>query len=78
MSPNFVRAMADTVCRLYVSNHYVTGKTLFYMYDVSMALYEYADFVEYNCATGPQNIYLDELLEEVRWTLDHDPAMLQV
>jgi len=65
MEPNFVRAMADTVCRLYVSNPHVTEEVSINMYDIAMELYKYADFVEYNCATGPQDISLDELVDEI-------------
>jgi len=75
MKPDFVRAMADTVCRMFVGNPLVKGKAFTYMYDIAMALYSYADFVEYTCATGPQNIYLDELLEEILWTFDDDPTL---
>jgi hypothetical protein len=75
MKPDFVRAMADTVSRVFISNPYVDENTLAYMYDVSMALYSYADFVEYTCVTGPQNIYLDELLDEIFYTLDNDPTL---
>lgn len=75
MKPDFVRAMADTISRMFVGNPYIKGDAFIYMYDMTMALYSYADFVEYTCATGPQNIYLDELLEEIAWTLDNDPVL---
>lgn len=75
MNPEFVRAMADTISRMYVSNPYMSGDAFTYMWDISMALYNYADFVEYTCVTGPQNIYLDELLDEITYTLDNDPTL---
>lgn len=78
MKPDFVRAMADTVSRMFIDNHYMKENALVYMYDVSMALYSYADFVEHLCSTGPQNIYLDELLDEILWTLDNDPTLHRV
>lgn len=78
MKPDFVRAMADTVSRMFIDNHYMKENALVYMYDVSMALYSYADFVERLCSTGPQNIYLDELLDEILWTLDNDPTLHRV
>ena len=75
MKPNFVRAMADAISRMFISNPYIKGDAFAYMWDIAMALYSYADFVEYNCSTGPQNIYLDELLEEITWALDNDPVL---
>lgn len=75
MKPEFVRAMADTISNMFIGNPYVKGDAFAYMWDISLALYNYADFVEYTCTTGPQNIYLDELLEEITWTLDNDPTL---
>ena len=75
MKPDFVRAMADTIIRMFISNPYMNGDAFTYMWDISMASYSYADFVEHTCATGPQNIYLDELLDEIFYTLDNDPAL---